>query len=273
MSSTIKVEKLDERKKYRRFFRSAWAIQASWNYERQMNMGFLHGIAPILDEIYADDEELRKAAYERHLEFFNITPQAASFVMGITASMEEQMARDPKSVTPESITAIKTSLMGPLSGIGDSFFQGTVRIIAFGLGINLAQQGSILGPIIAMTISFFPSFLITYFGGKIGYKTGIKFISDASDSGIMDKIMKMSSVVGVMVIGAMVASMINITTPLVMNENFQLQTLFDSFFPQFISLGFTMGMYYLVKRKTSTGVILTLAIVGGIILSYFNIFV
>ena len=39
-----------------------------------------------------------------------------------------------------------TSLMGPLSGVGDSFFQGTVRLIAFGLGISLAQQGSVLGP-------------------------------------------------------------------------------------------------------------------------------
>lgn len=48
--------------------------------------------------------------------------------------------------------------MGPLSGVGDSFFQGTIRVLAFGLGINLAQQGSILGPILAMLISFVPSF-------------------------------------------------------------------------------------------------------------------
>ena len=26
--------------KYRQFFWRSWAIQASWNYERQMNMGF-----------------------------------------------------------------------------------------------------------------------------------------------------------------------------------------------------------------------------------------
>ena len=30
---------------------------------------------------------------------------------------------------------IKTSLMGPFAGIGDSFFQGTIRIITFGIGL------------------------------------------------------------------------------------------------------------------------------------------
>ena len=44
---------------------------------------------------------------------------------------------------------IKTSLMGPFAGIGDSFFQGTIRIITFGIGLSFAQQGSILGPILA----------------------------------------------------------------------------------------------------------------------------
>lgn len=273
MTQKNDVRQLTNQEKYRRFFGSAWAIQASWNYERQMNMGFLHGIAPILDEIYSDDIEKRKEAYNRHMEFFNITPQAASFVMGLTASMEEQMARDPESVKPEAISAIKTSLMGPLSGIGDSFFQGTVRIIAFGLGINLAQQGSILGPVIAMLISFFPSFLVTYFGGKIGYNTGVKFLTEASDGGIMDKVMKIASTVGLMVIGGMVASMVNITTPIVFNETFQLQNLFDSFFPQFISLGFTFFMYGLIKKKVKTGYILTFAIIGGIVLSYLGIFI
>ena len=37
-------------------------------------------------------------------------------------------------------------------------FQGTVLVLAFGLGINYTQQGSILGPILAMVISFVPSF-------------------------------------------------------------------------------------------------------------------
>ncbi len=42
---------------------------------------------------------------------------------------------------------------GSLCLVGDSFFQGTIRVIAFGLGVALAQQGSIMGLILAMLVS------------------------------------------------------------------------------------------------------------------------
>lgn len=42
-------------KKVSQFFWRSWAIQASWNYERQMNMGFLYGMVPTLDRLYPDE--------------------------------------------------------------------------------------------------------------------------------------------------------------------------------------------------------------------------
>ena len=103
--------------KYWQFFWRSWAIQASWNYERQMNMGFMYGIAPIIDKIYDKPEDKQKKidAYERHMAYYNCTPQTSSFVLGLTASMEEQYAEDQENFNPETISALKTSLMGPLS--------------------------------------------------------------------------------------------------------------------------------------------------------------
>lgn len=73
------------------------------------------------------------------------------FIMGLCASMEEQNAQaEEGNFNTESISMIKTSLMGPFAGIGDSFFQGTLRIITFGIGLSFAKQGSILGPILAV---------------------------------------------------------------------------------------------------------------------------
>ena len=46
--------------KYWQFFWRSWAIQASWNYERQMNMGFMYGIAPIIDKIYDKPEDKQR---------------------------------------------------------------------------------------------------------------------------------------------------------------------------------------------------------------------
>ena len=38
--------------------------------------------------------------------------------------------------------------MGPISGIGDSFFWGILRVIAAGIGISIASTGSPLGAIV-----------------------------------------------------------------------------------------------------------------------------
>lgn len=271
---SVKKQKDPNKWKYLQFFLRSWAIQSSWNYERQMNMGFLHGIAPILDKLYKDpkDDHLKKEAYKRHMAFYNCTPQTSAFILGLSASMEEKYYEDRENFNPESINAMKTSLMGPLSGVGDSFFQGTVRILAFGLGINLAQQGSILGPILAMIISFFPSFLVTYYGGKIGYSVGNKYLTKLYNEGLMEKVMYICSVVGLMVIGSMMASMIGITTPISFGEKFVLQDVLNGIVPQIIPLSLTFLMYGLLKKKVPTGWMLTICILGGILLSALGVF-
>lgn len=73
----------------RKVFLRSLTIMCSWNYERQMHMGFMCGMSPVLDKLYADDEERKKDAYRRHMEFFNCTPQMTPFIMGLVASMEE----------------------------------------------------------------------------------------------------------------------------------------------------------------------------------------
>ncbi|MFR8859788.1 MAG: PTS system mannose/fructose/sorbose family transporter subunit IID [Enterococcus faecium] len=260
--------------KYWQFFWRSWAIQASWNYERQLNMGFMYGIAPIIDKIYDKPEDKQKKidAYERHMAYYNCTPQTSSFVLGLAASMEEQYAEDQENFNPETISALKTSLMGPLSGIGDSFFQGTIRVLAFGFGINLAQQGSILGPILAIIISVIPSFFVTYYGGKIGYNTGNKYLAKLYQEGLMDKVMYVCTIIGLMVIGAMIASMIGITTPLRFGKAFVLQDVLDNIMPQLIPLGLTFFMYWLLQKKVRTGLMLTICIAGGVLLSLCGIF-
>ena len=204
-------------KKVSQFFWRSWAIQASWNYERQMNMGFLYGMVPTLDRLYPDESDpkqlaAKKEAYHRHMAFYNCTPQTSAFILGLAASMEEEYAKDPENFNPDSINAVKTSLMGPLSGIGDSFFQGTIRVIAFGLGVQLAQQGSIMGPILALLISIVPSVLITWFAAKMGYQGGHEYLSKLQGGDLMEKLMYVCGIVGLMSVGGMIATLIGATT-------------------------------------------------------------
>lgn len=263
------------RKKVSEFFWGGWCMQTNWNYERQMNTAFMWGISKTIDRLYPEPEELekKKERYRSSLEFFNITPQMGSFVLGLTAAMEEQYAENPKTFDPKMISSLKTALMGPLSGIGDSLFQGTVRIIAMSIGISLAQQGSILGPILAMLISFSVSFLITWWGGKLGYVKGQELIRQISESNLMDKVMYGCSVAGLMVVGGMAATLVNVTTPLAYGESLILQTVLDGIMPKMIPLLLTGIMYWLVKKGVHPIVIVIACFIIGIILNYFGILV
>lgn len=276
MSENTTAIQVSPIKRYSQYFWRSWAIQDSWNYERQMNMGFLYGIAPTIDRLYPDvnDPEQvakRQEAYERHMAFYNCTPQTSAFVLGLASSMEEEYARDPENFDPETINAVKTSLMGPLSGIGDSFFQGTIRTIAFGLGTALAVQGSMLGPVLAMVISAAFSIPITWYASKFGYKMGNSFL-DRLQSGTMEKIMYACGIVGLMAIGGMVATLIGITTPLSFSGGtVVLQDILNGIVPMILDLAAVMGMYWLVKHNVKTSWLLLICIVGGIALSAFGI--
>ena len=76
------------RKKVSEFFWGGWCMQTNWNYERQMNTAFMWGISKTIDRLYPEPEELekKKERYRSSLEFFNITPQMGSFVLGLTAA-------------------------------------------------------------------------------------------------------------------------------------------------------------------------------------------
>lgn len=272
-STTNETKKLNKKDLHRLFLRSL-TIMGSWNYERQMNMGYMYGMSSVLDKLYEDDPEEKEKAYHRHMEFFNCTPQMASFLMGITASMEEQHANNKDEFDPHSISLLKTTLMGPLSGIGDSFYQGTLRVITFGIGLAFAQQGNILGPILAVILFAIPSLYMAYKGTMLGYQGGNKYLAKISDEGLMDRVMDGANRIGLMVVGGMIASMVNITTPLVFNTGgveFNLQEMLDSVFPNLIPLIVTLILYRSVKDTKNITRLLFITMIAGVVLSLIGI--
>ena len=267
--------KVITKKDLRRVFLRSLTIMCSWNYERQMHMGFMYGMAPVLDKLYKNDETRKKEAYQRYMEFFNCTPQMTPFIMGLAASMEEQNANSEEGeFQTESISMIKTSLMGPFAGIGDSFFQGTLRIITFGIGLSFAQQGSVLGPILAVLLFAIPSLLVAYYATFLGYNSGNKYLAKLYQEGLMDRVMHFASIVGLAVVGGMVASMVNITTPLQFQTGgtqLVLQEMLDTIFPKLLPLVFTLGIYTLIQKKVNTNILLIGIIVTGLITSAIGI--
>ena len=253
------------------FWRS-FTVEWSWNYERQMNVGYTFSMIPALEKIYKKKEDLSQA-YARHLEFFNITPWLITFPLGISIALEEQNAREENFDT-STINNIKVALMGPLSGLGDSFFWGTLRIIATAIGTSLALKGNILGPILFLLIFNIPAQLVRYYGLMLGYNIGSNFIDSVLKSGLMDRLTYGASVLGLAVVGAMTASMVTFNIPFVIGSGEDAQTvsdLFNSIVPGILPLLFTLFILYLVKKGVKSHWILLMIAALGILGAYTGI--
>lgn len=248
-------------------------MEWDWNYERQMNMAFCYSMLPIIKKLYPNKDD-QTEAMQRHLEFFNTTPHMSTLILGITAAMEEQNANDPEFDT-ESINNVKVSLMGPLAGIGDSFIWGTLRIIATGVGVSLAAQGNILGPILFLLLFNIPAQGLRFYLMHAGYKLGSGFLAKVQESGLMEVLTYGASVLGLMVIGGMTAENVGINVPLVIGSGETATTLGDicnTIMPGLLPLAFTLLMYWLVSKKNvKTTTLLVALVVVGLVGSFFGI--
>lgn len=276
-SNDAAVQTADERKLTKkdltRVAIRSLGMEWDWNYERQMNMAFCYSMLPVIKKLYPTKEE-QTEAMQRHLEFFNTTPHLSTLILGITAAMEEQNANDPEFET-ESINNVKVSLMGPLAGIGDSFIWGTLRIIATGVGVSLASQGNILGPILFLLLFNLPAQGLRFYLMHAGYKLGSGFLAKVQESGLMDILTYGASILGLMVIGGMTAENVAITVPLVIGSGETATTLGDicnTIMPGLLPLAFTMLLYWLVSKKNvKTTTLLVALVVVGLVGSFFGI--
>lgn len=253
------------------FFRSM-ALEANFNFETWQNTGFAFSIMPILKRLYTTKDAMRMAL-KRHLQFFNTAPHGSTLILGMTAAMEEQNSKDSE-FDAESINAVKLGLMGPLAGVFDSLFWGTLKVIAAGVGTSLALEGNILGPILFLLIFNVPHLVLRYNLTFIGYNQGNKFLQRLSQSNVMDKLTFGASILGLMVVGAMPALLMSIKTPLAIGTGrsaVTVQSILDQIVPNILPLALTFFVYYLVRRNVKTTYLLFGLLLFGFLGSIFHI--
>lgn len=246
----------------RRVFWRSFQMEFSWNYERQMNLAFVYALIPVLKKLYPQKAELA-AALKRHLVFFNTTPHIVTLLLGITTAMEEKNSQQ-QEMDGTAIDNVKASLMGPLAGLGDSFFWGTLRLIATGIGTSLALQGNILGPILFLLVFNVPHILVRWLFTRWGYVLGTGVLHRVQKSGMMESLTYGASIIGLMVVGAMAASMINITIPVSFGAGeakTEVQDIINNIMPGLLPLISFGIVYWLLGRKVKP-----LTIIGGMAL-------
>lgn len=243
--------------------------QACYNYERMMGIGFLHSMVPIAKKIYKDDIDKQREMLTRHTGFFNCEPNFASPIVGLTVAMEEQKAQGAE-IDDEALTSVKSGLMGPLSGIGDTVIQGVLVPLILAFAIDLAKNGNVASPIIYCIIMIAIVFGISYAGFMMGYKKGSDAILKMLENGIVNKIISGANIMGCMVLGALVASYVSmkcgISIPQGGDTAFSIQEqLFDAILPKVLPLLLTLGAYKLLQKGHSSIKVMLYIIVLGII--------
>ena len=275
-NSMVAEESVMTQEVFKKTFWRSFPLQACFCYERMQNVGFAYQMVPALKKLYPDKAEASEAL-KRHLAIFNTTPAIVTFITGAAIAMEEKFkkAKDAgEDCDEESINAVKTALMGPLAGIGDSFFWGTFRIIGAGIGASLAAQGSILGAILFLLIYNIPHLLVRYNGLRIGYRSGVSFLAGMSEGGVIAALTEVAKVLGLIVVGSMCASMVSLATPMVVSvagAEIVLQDIFDGIITGFLPLCLTLAIYKLLQKGMKTTTILWGMIAVGIIGSVLGI--
>ena len=204
---------------------------------------------PFFKMFYSKDEIGENLS--RHFTWYNTEPIAGSLIFGIILGMEEQKAIH-RNVSPEMITSIKSSLMGPVAGIGDSLIQATLIPLLCTMTIAISgESGSVWGPLLYIVDLLAIILTFGYVLFNRGYSAGKASIGLFGSAGISD-ITKAVAVFGLIVVGCLAADRTNIALQIAFDNNGETVLLTDeinAIFPRLTGLMVIVLDYYLMKVK------------------------
>ncbi|MDY4535163.1 MAG: PTS system mannose/fructose/sorbose family transporter subunit IID [Tractidigestivibacter sp.] len=247
------------------WLRWAFTHLASMSYEKLQGHAYAWSYIPFANKYYMDDPEAKRRLLVRHSVFFNTEPQTGQIINGIVTSLEENIALGGE-VSEEMPNNIKATLMGPLAGIGDSIIQGIIVPTLLSIGMSLASGGSPLGPLFYIVAYGIIGPTISFISYRTGYKLGVGAI-DVIVGENARRVMDAFNVLGIMVVGALAAGNIALTTTvnIPLGSEWQpLQTTLDGVFPALLPLIAVLLTWWMLGKKqfspTKVIVVLTIAI-------------
>ena len=252
------------------FWRWTFFSHANYNYERLEATGLVFAMKPVIKKLYGDRPDEYKACIQRHMQFFNTEPHIGGVIPGIVLAMEEERANGAP-ITDEAINGVKTGLMGPFAGIGDTLWQGTLTPILLAFGISLGSQGNLLGPVIYTLLMFGIMFPVAYICWMKGYSLGKEGIEKILGGNQLQMLITGASAMGAIVLGALSAQFVTVKCSAIiklgaLKMNVQ-ETVFDQLFQGILPLAVTLFTLYLLKNKKmkATTVMLILVVIGVVL--------
>lgn len=228
--------------------RSMFGFQLGWNYERMQNTGYLYHILPQLRKIYGDGTPELKEMMKVHAQFFNTSPFFNTIITGIDLAIEENEGIKGK----DAVNGMKVGLMGAFASIGDSIFAALLPAIFGAIAAAMGHQGNPGG----LFIWFIANIAIDVFRWKqlhFAYVRGTRLVTDMRDT--MNALTDAATVLGVFMVGGLVATMINIQVtwkPKIGQVPMNIQNDLDMIIPKLLPAAICGFVYWLLGKKGMT---------------------
>ncbi|MFI3284049.1 MAG: PTS system mannose/fructose/sorbose family transporter subunit IID [Erysipelotrichaceae bacterium] len=246
--------------------RNRWTFMANiaFNYETMQSTSVINAIGPCLEKIYDDDPEGLQKSLHSHFKFFNTQPWMGEIILSAALAIEEEGG----SSAEDAVRGVKTSLMGPFAGLGDSIFFVLPKTIFGAIASYMALEGNPIGLLICLGFSLI-MLSLRFKMWDIGYNQGVKFVTSMQEK--LSNLTDAASVMGLVVVGAMIASNVKATIPytfIVGETAVTIQSVLDSIMPNFLPLTVTLIVYWLFGKKGMTStkmvwLIIAISVVGA----------
>lgn len=253
--------------------RSLFTFQWGWNYERMQASGYLYMILPQLRKLYGDGTPELLEMMRTHTQFFNTSPFFHTIVTGIDLALEEEQGVAAK----DTISGIKTALMGPFAAVGDSIFGATIPAILGALAATMAVDSkSPIGIFIWIAVNMLINAFIRWPQLELAHKEGTKLVTTMQ--GQLSALTDAATLLGVFMTGALIATMINFQFAIkatVSGVTLDVQNTLDMMFPRLVPAFFAGFVYWLLGRKGMNStrailIVILIAVVSAAIGQFLN---
>lgn len=243
------------------------------NMETQFGVSLCNALLPALRRIYKDDDEGLREALARHIQPYISEMTWGNCIMGAVLAMEEQK-KAGAPITGEDISAVKSGLMGPFAGFGDSFNWATIAPLIRGLFLPFGMAGSFIGVLMEPVVRIYAIVLgnITF---RLGYTKGRNSLTGMLRGGWFEKAMTGAGVMGMFMLGVMGCKYTSINLAPVIKlatGEFVLNDMINNIVPGFLSFLTLIGAYAYLKKGGKFLRLLLIVVVVALVGSLVGLF-
>ena len=211
----------------------------------------------------------------RHDEYYLSDYVFGDIILGMCIAMEEKRAHDlyekgESDISTELISQVKSSLMGPMAGFGDTITQTVLYVLSVSIAQPLAAQGNMLSVLIVFLTHACWRPTVSYIMMWPGYRQGKEFAVRLTGSELAKNVVIVAGILSMMMMGALSAANVRFNPTLQVGAN-QLGTVLDTIIPGVTGLGPVFLVYYMLKKNMKVPVIIFIILGFGLVLGLLRI--